>query len=187
MRNGMLAVGVLGIIGLLGGCAGTTPGSNVLTFPYSGENPVVSGSQFDEIFTNAQKYQGAERKLAGAIVRIDETEDGYLALVRWLPYPQKQIEEGPKVSQTDGDRHYLVRFLGKRKKKFHTSGGNKFYVDGKILGTKKGLVNVFASRKDLLYVDAKCVHIWETGQVSIRSGAGDSDYPEPRERTLCAD
>ena len=187
MRKSISAMGILWVMMLVGGCASTYQETNVPMFKFSGGNPVTSSSQFDEILANAQKYQGQAMKLAGAVVRIDETEEGYLALAKWLPYPQKQIEEGPKVRQPDGSRHFLIRFVGKREKKFHTTGGNKFFVDGRVEGIKKGLVDVFASRKDLLYINANCVHVWETGQVGIRSGAGDSDYPEARERTLCAD
>ena len=187
MKNRMWVMGVLGFFMVLNGCAAMSAGSNAPTFKFSGGNPIISGSQFDENFANAPTRMGQDVKLAGAVVRIDDTEEGYLVLAKWLPYPQKQVEEGPKVKNADDNRHFLLRFVGKREKKFHTTGGNKFLVDGQIQGTKRGLVNVFASRKDLLYINAKCVHIWETGQVSIRSGAGDSDYPEPRERTLCAD
>ncbi len=187
MKNGMWAWGIVGFIMVMSGCSTVNSGSNAPTFQYSGGNPIISRTQFDETFANASNRQGQDVKLAGAVVRIDETEEGYLVLARWLPYPQKQIEEGPKVKNADDHRHFLLRFVGKREKKFHTTGGNKVLVDGQIQGTKRGLVNVFASRNNLLYVNAKCVHVWETGQVSIRNGAGDSDYPEPRERTLCAD
>jgi hypothetical protein len=55
-----------------------------------------------------------------------------------------------------------------------------------VEGTKKALVNVFGPRQNLLYVNTKCVHIWETGEAEIRATA-DSEFPDVRERTLCAD
>ena len=64
--------------------------------------------------------------------------------------------------------------------------GNKFLLEGKMDGTKKAWVNVFGPKQSLLYINAKCVHVWETGVEAISSST-DSEYPGTRERTLCAD
>ncbi len=64
--------------------------------------------------------------------------------------------------------------------------GNKFIVEGTVKGTKNALISLFGNEKSLLYVNAKCVHVWETGQSSL-SKSPDSDYLEARRKTFCAD
>jgi hypothetical protein len=70
---------------------------------------------------NSANYLGHETKLAGAVVSIDQTEEGYLVLAKWLPYPKTQADKGPKAGQADDTRHFLIRFLGKREKVFYTT------------------------------------------------------------------
>ena len=147
---------------------------------------VTTSAQFDEMAGNSANYLGKETKLAGAVVSIDKTDEGYLVLARWLPYPKTKADQGPKVTQTDDTRHFLIRFVGKREKVFYTTRGNKFLLEGTVEGEKKALVNVFGPRQNLLYVNTKCVHIWETGEAEI-SATHDSEFPDVRERTLCAD
>lgn len=125
--------------------------------------------------------------LAGAIVGIDETDEGYQVLAKGLPYPKSQPEEGPIASESDGKRHFLFRFVGKREREFYTIRGNKLLLAGTVEGTKKGLVHLLGSEKDLLFINAKCVHLWETGESNVSSGQGASEYGPARQRTLCAD
>jgi len=187
MKKAILVFSVLGLVGLQSGCTTTTlPGSDLLTSKGNEEKKVTTSSQFDEMADNSSRYLGQEKMLAGAVVSIDPTDEGYLVLAEWLPYP-KQPEEGPKASQADGDRHFLIRFIGKREKEFYTTRGNIFLLEGTVEGTKKALVKVFGPRKDLLYINAKCVHIWETGQDAARSSQIDNQYPSTRNRTVCAD
>jgi len=186
MRKAILVFIVLGLMGLQNGCA--TPLDSDLMFPErDGAKIVTTGAQFDEMAGNSEKYLGHEVKFAGAVVSIDQTDEGYLVLAKWLPYPTTQVDKGPRAGQADEKRHFLLRFVGKRKKKFYTTRGNKFLLEGKVEGTKKALVNVFGARQNLLYVNAKCVHVWETGEANIGNDYSDSQYPETRERTLCAD
>jgi hypothetical protein len=186
MRNGIIVLGILGLVGLQVGCT-TLPGSDLLSSKSNGTKVVTTGPQFDEISDNSASYLGQEKKLAGAVVSIDQTDEGYLILAEWLPYPKTQIEEGPQIGQSDRSRHFLIRFIGKREKEFYTTRGNIFLLEGTVEGTRKALVNVFGPRKDLLYVKAKCVRIWETGQDNDRSSQLDNQYPPTRNRTLCAD
>ena len=185
MRKGILVVSLLGLVSLQSGCT-THPDSDVLFPDDKGAKIVTTSSQFDEIAGNLEKYSGQETKLAGAVVSMDQTAEGYLVLARWLPYP-KQTEQVPQVGQTDDSRHFLIRFVGKREKKFYTTRGNKFLLEGTITGTKKALVNVFGPEKNLLYVNTKCVKIWETGQDEDTGSQRDVEYPPVRQRTLCAD
>ena len=186
MRNAILVLSVLSLVGLQSGCT-TSPTSDLLAPKTNGEKMVTTSSQFDELASNWSGYRGQDKLLAGAIMSIDETDEGYLVLAQWLPYPKTQAEQGPQVSDLAGSRHFLIRFIGKPEQEFHTVRGNKFLLEGKVEGTKKALVNVFGPKKELLSINAKCVHIWETGEANIGSGPGDAEYPPIRQRTVCAD
>lgn len=186
MKKAIIVFSVLGLVGLQSGCT-TLPGSDLLTSKGNEEKMVTTSSQFDEMAGNSSRYLGQEKMVAGAIVSIDQADEGYLVLAEWLPYPKTQLEQGPVASQTDGDRHFLIRFIGKREKEFYTTRGNIFLLEGTVEGTKKALVQVFGPRKELLYINAKCVHIWETGQDDARSSQIDNAYPSTRNRTVCAD
>lgn len=186
MRKGIIVFGIWGLVGLQIGCT-PLPGSDLVSSKSNGTKMVTTSTQFDEIAENSSSYLGQEKKLAGAVVSIDQTDEGYMILAEWLPYPKTQLEEGPKVEQSDRSRHFLIRFIGKREKEFYTTRGNIFLLEGTVEGTKKALVNVFGPRKDLLYVNAKCIRIWETGQDTDRSSQLDNPYPPTRNRTLCAD
>ncbi|MDR4493974.1 MAG: hypothetical protein AB7P17_08350 [Nitrospirales bacterium] len=186
MRKEILLLGVVGLVSLQSGCA-TSPGSDLLVPKGNEDKMVIRDTQFEEMAGNSSKYQGRTVLLAGAIVSIDETNEGYQVLAEWLPYPKRQSEEGPKAIQSDEHRHFLIRFVGKRDREFYTIRGNKFLLEGTVEGTKQGLGNLFGPKQDLLYINAKCVHIWETGEANIGSSQGDSEYPPARERTLCAD
>ena len=186
MRKGILVFSLLGLVGLQSGYT-THAASDVALFPDDkGAKIVTTSSQFDEMAGNSENYLGQETKLAGAVVSIEETAEGYLVLARWLPYP-KQVDQVPQVGQTDDSRHFLIRFVGKRKKEFYTTRGNKILLEGTVAGTKKALVNVFGPEQNLLYVNTKCVKIWETGQDDDSSSQMDSEYPPTRQRTLCTD
>ena len=115
MRKVILIFTVLGLMGLQNGCA-PHPGSDLLFPQGNGAKIVTTSSQFDEMAGNSEKYLGHETMLAGAVMSIDQTDEGYLVLAKWLPYPKTQIDKGPVASESDGDRHFLIRFVGKRKK-----------------------------------------------------------------------
>jgi hypothetical protein len=185
MRKAIFVFSLLGLVGLHSGY--TTHAASDVLFPEDkGAKIVTTSSQFDEMAGNSENYLGQETKLAGAVVSIDQTDEGYLVLARWLPYP-KQADQVPQVGQTDDSRHFLIRFVGKREKVFYTTRGNKFLLEGKVAGTKKALVNVFGPEKNLLYINTKCVKIWETGEDNDSTSQSDSEYAPTRKRTLCAD
>ena len=188
MKKGILAVSLLGLVSLQSGST-THAASDVALFPDDkGAKIVTTSSQFDEMAGNSENYSGHEMKIAGAVVSIDHTAEGYLVLARWLPYPKTtNVDQPPQVGQTDDSRHFLIRFVGKRKREFYTTRGNKFLLEGTVVGTKKALVNVFGPEKNLLYVNTKCVKIWETGQDEDTGSQRDVEYPPVRQRTLCAD
>ncbi len=185
MRKGFLVFSLLGLVGLQIGCT-TLTGSDLLSSKSNGTKTVTTSQQFDEMAGNSENYVGQDTKLAGAVVSIDQTAEGYLVLARWLPYP-KQEDQAPKVGQAEDSRHFLIRFVGKREKTFHTNHGNKFLLEGTVAGTKKALVNVFGRKQNLLYVNTTCIKIWENGHDADSSSQIDSEYPPTRKRTLCAD
>jgi hypothetical protein len=186
MRKVILVFAVLGFMGLQNGCA-PHPGSDLLFPKGNGAKMVTTGAQFDEMAGNSEKYLGHETMLAGAVMSIDHTDEGYFALAKWLPYPKTQADKGPVATGSDGNRHFLIRFVSKQKREFYTTRGNLFLLEGNVEGTKKALVKIFGNEENLLYVNAKCVHVWETGEEKISSGYAESEYAETRERTLCAD
>lgn len=185
MRKGFLAFSLLGLVGLQSGCT-TFADSDVLFPEDKGAKIVTTNSLFDEMAGHSEKYVGQETKLAGAVVSIDLTAEGYLVLAKWLPYPKSNVDQPPQSGQPDDDRHFLIRFIGKREQVFYTTRGNKFLLEGKVEGTKNALVNVFGPRKNLLYVNTKCVKIWETGEDDDNSSQRDVEYPPMRQRTVCA-
>ncbi|GJL59627.1 MAG: hypothetical protein NPIRA03_24840 [Nitrospirales bacterium] len=186
MRKGFLVFSLLGLVSLQSGY--TTHANSEELFPEDkGAKIVTTESQFDEIAGNSEKYVGQETKLAGAVVSMDETDEGYLVLAKWLPYSKDNVDQAPQNGQLDNNRHFLIRFVGKRKKEFYTTRGNKFLFEGKVEGTRKALVNVFGPRMNLLYVNAKCIKIWETGDDVDNSSQRDVEYPPVRHRIVCAD
>ena len=186
MRKGVLVCSLLGLVSLQSGY--TTHADSQELFPKDkGAKIVTTNSQFDEIAGNSEKYVGQETKLAGAVVSIDQTDEGYLVLAKWLPYSKANVDQPPQNGQSDNDRHFLIRFVGKREKEFYTTRGNKFLFEGKVEGTRKALVTVFGPRKNLLYVNAKCIKIWETGEDDDNSSQRDVEYPPVRHRIVCAD
>jgi len=84
MRKAILVFTVLGLVGLQNGCT-TPPGSDLLFPKGNGAKMVTTSSQFDEMAGNSEKYLGHETMLAGAVMSIDQTDEGYLVLARWLP------------------------------------------------------------------------------------------------------
>jgi hypothetical protein len=100
MRKVILVFTVLGFMGLQNGCA-SHPGSDLLFPKGNGAKMVTTSAQFDEMAGNSEKYLGHETMLAGAVMSIDQTDEGYLALAKWLPYPKTQADKGPTVGQSD--------------------------------------------------------------------------------------
>jgi len=186
MKHNILVFSVVGLIALGAGCA--TPQDSPPLYPKdSGAQVVATVSQFDTIAENPDGHVGQEIKLAGRVDTLEETPEGYQVLAKWLPYPEKKaLDQGPRDPKVDPRRHFLIRFKGKRDRTFVTTHGNKFILEGTVAGTKGTLINMFGLRKDLLYVNATCVHVWETG-IDVISQDPDSEFPDVRNKTFCAD
>ncbi len=186
MKSHILEFGVVGLLVLCVGCA-TPPSSEPLYPDDKDALAVMTVSQFDAIASNPNGYVGKEIKLAGRVDILASTQEGYEVLARWLPYPEKQaLDQGLRDPKVKPREYFLIRFKGKRERTFVTTHGNVFILEGTVLGIKGTVVNMFGLRKDLLYVNAQCVHVWETGADFI-SDAPDSQYPDARSKTFCAD
>ena len=97
-----------------------------------------------------------------------------LAVVRYPAY-------GPKEGKTKGN--FVITYRGDIKAPF-LHPGNRIMVVGMTTGVR--LVAVDDVMRSLPAVDARCVHIWKTGNTdsseSLSSGSG---YPVLEEETFC--
>ena len=191
MRRLLTVLSYAGIMFVLAGCA--SPEKQKAAALLGGEQipAVTSATQFDKMASEVSAYQGTGVRLAGRIQRVEETDEGYRALVRWLPYPPpKDVDQGPTDIEGEGlsatkGQHYVVTYPGKIKRRHYIVKGNKFVLKGTVEGTSRTVVNVFGQRKDLLVVKARCVRVWETGTSPVEHMTPDTDYPEAVSHTHC--
>jgi starvation-inducible outer membrane lipoprotein len=112
-----------------------------------------------------------ETQTIGDTVTIVAAE---LAVVRYPAY-------GPKQGKSKGN--FVITYHGKIERPF-LHPGNRIMVVGRTSGSR--LVAVDDVMRSLPSVDARCLHIWKTGNVDISdfmsSGAG---YGVLEEETLC--
>ncbi len=186
MNHRLLWLGFLGLIGWQSGCT-ATPGSELFTPQTDQGAIVVTTTQFDNLRMHVADHLQETTLLAGAVMNIDETAEGYLVLAEWLPYPQDQPEEGPQPLDSDDHRYFLFQLAAKPEKEFETVHGNTFLLEGTVAGTRSKAVYLFGVRENLLYVNAQCVHLWETGEDTLSSSPGDAEYPPTRHRTICVE
>ncbi len=186
MKRYVLLICNLGLIAFCAGCS-TLEDSELLYPEDKGALAMVDLSQFDALAKNSERYVGKEIKLAGRVEESLPSRKGYEILAKWRPYPKKDaLEQGPKDPDVVTHRHFLFRFEGKREGTFFQVPGNEFILEGWVLGKKEVLINVFGTRKTILYVNAKCINVWDTGTDEI-SDSPDSQYPEARSQTHCVE
>ena len=187
MRKLPLYVNVAAVLVLLSGCASPEERKAETLFGSDQIPAVKSTDQLDKIVGDIPAHQGKPIRLAGRVLRVDSVEGGYTALARWLPYPSpRRVDKGPKDDQADDGPRFVISYRGIVKDRPYTSLGNKFVLEGTVNGTRKTVVDVFGTQKDLLHVDARCVRVWETG-VSDIGGTPDSDIPLAVSRTFCVE
>lgn len=181
MNRRIMDIGVAICVAWLSACAPMMNGSP--KYPVSEAGAVTSVSQFDERLTS---HSGTEIRVAGRIQRIDTTPDGYDVLASWLPYPTEfRLGGAPMDASSDQVRHFVFHFHGKPKSPFTTWRGNKFMLEGRVEGTRHTVVDMFGTRKALLYVRADCVRVWETGGDTVNRDP-DAAYPDAMAHTFCA-
>jgi starvation-inducible outer membrane lipoprotein len=114
-----------------------------------------------------------ETQIIGGVVTIVAAE---LPVVRYPAY-------GPKEGKSKGN--FVITYQGNIEQPF-LHPGNRIMVVGMTSGTR--LVALDDVMRSLPSVDARCLHIWKTGNVDISdfvsSGAG---YGVLEEETLCAE
>jgi len=178
---------------LLYGCA--TSMTSDPTFPVDAVPAVTSSSQFDKVTKGADGSKGQMIKLAGRIIDVSTTQEGALIIASWLPFPkQTSLEEGPPDSPATKGRHFVFLFPGTIRDPFIPGEaydpkvaweGNRFILEGKLAGKKTVVLDPLGDQKSLLHVQARCIHVWETGQSEV-ADQPDSQWAGTIGRTFCA-
>ena len=185
MKHYILVSCIVSLFAICEGCA-TSKNSSPVYSDDKEAQAVMDVNQFDTIANHPNEYVKQKVKLAGRIDVLKSTQEGYEVLAKWLPYPDKQaLNQGPQDPKIDPRRQFAVHFKGKRDRVFVTSRGNKFILEGTVKGTQGTLVNTFGLEKDLLYINAICVHVWETGIDEIMTSPDTKN--DHRSKTFCAD
>ncbi len=187
-----LIIGLFTVL-LLGGCAAqyqTEP-----MFPEDAAPAITSAAQFDSIDSGAESYKRKTMKLAGRIHSVDATEQGALILADWLPFPKDiGLEEGPPDTPDAQGRRFVFLFPGTVRDPFIPGPGydpkaawegNRFVLEGTVEGKKTMVLDIFGGEKSLLYLSARCIHVWETGEGEI-ADQPDSQWGGTIARTFCA-
>jgi starvation-inducible outer membrane lipoprotein len=152
-------------------------------FPSNIISDVDSQSDFGVLRAQPDAFKGRAVQLAGRIIDVQEVEGGSLVLARELPIDSAPVY-GPKETPAPTGRFAFlypgkIDPMGKR-------GGNKFVVVGVMNGTKA--VDFEGASVAKPYLEARCVHIWKTGnyyEISDFPHVTDGYYPLPEE-TYCA-
>lgn len=185
-RISMMRIAIASLFLLFAGCAqmGKT---ETPPYPIGKVGAVTSLAQFDQWVEEAPDSKGKEIRLAGRIQNIESTDKGYEVLAKWRPYPAGlRIMGDLNAVPSDQGRHFLMYYQGKPNADFRSWRENMFIMEGTVEGTRSAVVDVFGTKKDLLYVRVNCVHVWETGE-SVMGTDPDSQYNSARERTLCVE
>jgi starvation-inducible outer membrane lipoprotein len=165
--------------GLLLGCCvlgGCTP----QLFPSHELKDVDRNFDFTRWRTVPSQIQPTKIELGGRIVET-QTLGGTITIVTAQLPIVSHPAYGPKQAKSKGD--FAITFQGKIDAPF-LHPGNRLIVIGTTRGTKMAAVDDVV--RSLPLVEAKCVHIWKTGNVDISdyasSGAG---YGVLQEETFC--
>ena len=175
MRKIMI-LSTVSLLVFLTGCAATSP------FPTNGSQALKSESEFGVLTAQPDVYQGRAIKLAGRIVGVEPNAQGTIVTAEWLPYPDAEYL-GPYHTTTGSAGRFVVFYPGKLDPE-GMAYGNKFLVLGK---RGNDLKSAFKSAPGSLpYIDARCLHVWNTGNDDIDMEP-DSEYAVyPTERTYCS-
>ena len=191
-----ISLNLLGVILLLLtlGCALTSPPEP--SFLEDQVPAIISSSDFDRIWGNLDGYKGMTVKLAGRIIDTTTTPEGAVVLAAWFPYlPHFDLEDGPPDTATHHGRHFAFLFPGFTGDPFVKGPdydplmaweGNKFVMEGSVKGSRTMVINVAGDKQAMLFIRARCVHVWETGESEPSSDQPDSQWPGQIARTFCA-
>lgn len=134
------------------------------TFPEDAVPMVGDKAYFQKLVTDPESKKGEKIKIAGRMIGFEPSEEGTIILAEWLPYPvHLNLEDGPKDQDQDTGLRFALRYPGETHDPQFKWEGNKFILEGTIEGQRDFVMDMFGTKKTLVYVMARCIHVWETG------------------------
>jgi starvation-inducible outer membrane lipoprotein len=164
---------LLAVPALLSGCG------KPLVYPMGAEGPQpVAVRDFGDLDLMPDTFKGRAVMMAGRIVGTEIEGQGVVITAEWLPMP-KDMRKGPSEEEARRDRQFIVHYPAG----IDSEGlwnGNKFVAVGRIHEAAPG------GRLAVPDVDASCVHIWKTRELSITETLYKDEllFPVP-EQTYC--
>ena len=186
------SLAALSFAGLIGMALPYTSSASPISMDY---NPAISNAQeFDNLATSVDEHNGERIKIAGQIIRAEETEEGVLVTAEFLPYPMDDLhftdtaEGQPKPSKGKGRFSILYPTKKKVKNPEFIWKGNKFILLGDVNGKRKVPITLTGRSISVPHIVANCVRVWVTGgsEVSASPDTEFTAYP-PLARTFCVD
>lgn len=133
--------------------------------PQDGTQKISTPEDFQKLVSGIEENKGLTVKLAGRMISFDPSDEGTIIIAEWLPFPvDLDLEDGPKDSDQDTGLRFALRYPGETHDPQFKWRGNKFILEGNIQGTRSVTMDLFGSSKNLIYVMARCIHVWETGE-----------------------
>lgn len=164
---------LLGALPLTYGCG--TP----LTYPMKveGAEPVAV-TEFGDLDLVADTFKDRAVMMAGRIVGTETQDQNVIITAEWLPVP-KDMQSAPSEAEVMRDRQFIVHYPAG----IDSPGlwnGNKFLAVGRIHDAGATAASAVPN------LDASCLHIWKTRELSITGVLDDERgrFPVP-EQTYC--
>ena len=164
---------LLGALSLVSGCG------KPLIYPMDVEGPQpVAVNDFGDVDLLPDTFKGRAVMMAGRIVGAEPEGRGVMITAEWLPVP-KQMRNGPSEAEASRDRRFVIHYPAG----IDSPGlwnGNKFVAVGRIQQEP----GISATARPNL--EASCLHIWKTRQLSVNGVLDDERgrFPVP-EQTYC--
>lgn len=155
------------------------------TFPENDAATLKASSEFGVLAATPDTYQGRAVRLAGRMVSVETTDQGTMIVAEWLPFPEPG-EYGPASTGKSTGERFTLRYPG-RLDPMGSWHGNKFVVAGAMRGTSR-LITIDGLSKSVPHVEARCLHVWKTGDSELSDAAPDVEqtgFP-PLEQTYCS-
>ena len=165
----------------------------IQTFPDNGGPAIYQATNFGTLLTHPDQFQGQSVRIAGRIAGVELQDRGLLLIADWLVYPKNPNlrPENPSTQDRkeldDNKPRFLVFYSGTIESDFLWQG-NEFLVIGETKDPQE-LVNIVGTSRLVPYVEARCLHIWQTGSADLSEFTTADPltfrYPPPLERTYC--
>lgn len=165
----------------------------IQTFPDNGAPAIDQPEEFTALAAHQERFKGQSVRIAGRIAGVEPQQGGLLIIAEWLLFP-KNPNLRPETPHPGDQRgvdnkkpRFLVLYAGTIESDF-TWQGNEFLAIGEPKGTQE-LVNIVGTVDVVPYIEARCVHVWQTGSADLSqytlSDPLTFRYPPPLERTYC--